>query len=144
MIDFIINDNYFILKLIFGLAFLYLGFYQNFRIDSIKKNGISVYGEIIDYYERIDYLSEYQKRYYYQIIEFYDSNNIKRKIINYNFGVSIKPKINLPKKIKLHYVENNGKLEIVTQSKLNDIIPMAVLIIGIIVILTTLFYHFCK
>ncbi|MEC4003832.1 hypothetical protein OX283_004125 [Flavobacterium sp. SUN052] len=144
MIDFIVNDRYFILKLIFGLASLFLGVYQNFKIDFTRKNGILVSGKIINYFEKIDELSDYQKKYYYPIIEFKDSNDVERKIIDYSFGTTIKPKKILPHKINLYYIQKNEQLEIITENNWNNFVPMLFLIIGIIVTLTTLFYHFYK
>jgi hypothetical protein len=82
MIDFIINDSYFILKLIFGLALLSLGLYRNFKVDFIRKNGVFVSGEIINYFEKIDELSDYKKKYYYPIIEFKDSNDVELSLIH--------------------------------------------------------------
>lgn len=144
MIDFFICDSYFLSKLIFGFALLALGLYQNFKLDFIRKNGVLVNGVIIDYFEKIDELSDYKKKYYYPIIEFTDSKDIKRKIINYNFGFTIKPNKISPKRIKLYYIKKNEELEIVAQNNWNDIIPMGILIIGIIVTLSTLFIHLYK
>ncbi len=144
MFDFWVHNKSFFIPMILGLAFIFLGIYKNYKIDTIRRDGIKTTAEIVDYIGEMSYTTEPIRELYYAVIRFTDSNGTGRQVIDRTYGTSIKPNKKLPYQLNINYIEKNGEFEVVTESKLNDIIAMGILIIGSIVTITTLFFHFYK
>ncbi|WP_395063749.1 hypothetical protein [Flavobacterium sp.] len=141
MIDFLISNKNFVIYLTLGFIFLIIGLFQNQKTDSIRKNGIATKGEIISYSPEKSYSTDRTTTYYYPVIKFTDSKGVARQI-KHSIGTSLKPYRNLPYSLKIYYIENDGKIDIITDSKLDDIIPMGFIIIGICIVITNLFLYF--
>lgn len=127
--------------IILGILFSIFGIYKNHKIDSIRKNGIGTIGEIEEYITELSYSSDFTRTFYHPVIKFTDSKGKIRKIKD-NVGTTYLPNKNLPYQLKIYYIENNGTFEIVTESIIDDIIPMLFLIIGISIIVLNLFFFF--
>lgn len=141
MVDFLISNKNLVIYISLGFILLIIGFFLNHRTDSITKNGIATKGEIISYSPEKSYSADRTITYYHPVIKFTDSKGVVRQII-YSVGTTIKPYRNLPYSLKIYYVENNGKLDIVTDKKSDDIIAMGFIIIGICIVITNLFFYF--
>jgi len=141
MIEFLINNKDFILLLLIGLTFTAIGFYKNYKIDTIRKTGIKTEAQIVDYIRETDHSSDRISTYYHALISFTDSKGISRHIKE-DFGTSMRPNKQLPYPIKIAYLETNGEFEIATESKFTDFVAMFFLIMGMIVTITTLFFRF--
>lgn len=141
MTEFWINNKDFILLLVVGLAFTIIGFYKNYKIDTIRKNGIKTEGQIIDYIREINHSSDRITTYYHALISFTDAKGVNRQIKE-DFGTSMRPNKQLPYLIKIAYRETNGEFEIATENKLNDFLALFFFITGMIVTIATLFFRF--
>jgi hypothetical protein len=141
MIDFIISNNHFFMFIILGVLFSIIGIYKNHKIDSIRKNGTSTKGEIEEYITELSYSSDFTRTFYHPVIKFTDSKGKIRKI-KHDVGTTYLPNKKLPYQIKIYYIENNGTFEIVTESIIDDSIPMLFLIIGISSVIINIFFFF--
>ena len=75
MIDFWLQYKEILIPIIFGLVFCIAGFYVNYKIEYLKKNGIKTKGYIIDYVREYNYSSRnIFKYYYYPLVKFVDNN----------------------------------------------------------------------
>lgn len=142
MIDFWLQYKEILIPIIFGLVFCIAGFYVNYKIEYLKKNGIKTKGYIIDYVREYNYSSRnIFKYYYYPLVKFVD-NNGKNRQVKLQTGTSFKPSNKLPLETIIFYTEENGELEVTTNSNLTEIMGVIFVIIGLSVIIVTLFLKF--
>lgn len=141
MIDFWLQYKEILIPIIFGLVFCIAGFYVNYKIEYLKKNGIKTKGYIVDYVGEYKYSSNELKYYYYPLVKFVDSNG-KNRQVKLQTGTSFKPSKSLPSETIIFYIEENGELEVTTNSNLTEIMGVIFVIIGLSVIIVTLFLKF--
>ena len=143
MIDFFTN-NFFTL-IIFGLIVTILGIYQNYRIENIKKFGIKTDAQIVEYIEtKNPNVDSYNRTIFSAVVKFIDRKGTTRSIIH-GFGTSSNPKTILPKRIKICYLEENGKIEIIfIEGDYLTTIATITLILGLTITITTFFFYFYK
>lgn len=144
MIEFWIHYKQFMIPFGIGLFLTIAGIYRNYKIDVIRRDGIQTAAEIVDYVNQLNYSSDTIRRYYYPIIRFTDYNGTGRQIVDYTFGSSVKPNKKLPYSLHIYYKENEGAFEIITESKINDVVAMVIAIIGLILVIFSAYSFLTK
>lgn len=148
MIEFCEANKENLILLAIGLVAAIGGLYRNYKIETIRKNGIKTIAHIVDYESKMKYTqvgnTSNFRTLYYPVVRFTDNNGTHRQVIDDSIGTSYKPSKKLPFELNIHYLENNGGFEMITENKLNDIFAMGIAIIGLGMITASLFFIFTK
>ncbi|QBN18218.1 hypothetical protein [Flavobacterium nackdongense] len=134
-IEYIANNQHFVLQLLFGFIILIIGILFNNKINKIKENGICTDGEVIDFMKESNYTEDsINKYYYYPVIRFKDKkgNILVRKS---EIGTSIKSTKTLPYITKIYYKQNESEIEVIVENKIMENLSAIVIIIGLAIII---------
>ena len=141
MVELFIENKDFILILTLGLVFTFIGFYHNYKVDTLRKNGIKTNAYIVDYVSEVSYSHNKIQVYYHALINFTDLKGNSRQVKD-EFGTSTKPNKKLPYPIQIAYLEVNDRLEVTTFNKIQDFFLMLIMTAGVIITIAVLFFRF--